>query len=38
MIRQDNYRPPLSEQNIRDSTPFRWIYERWENQREPDPT
>ena len=33
-----NYRLPVAEQNIRDSMPFRWMYERWENPREPDPT
>jgi hypothetical protein len=35
---RQNYRLPLAEQNIRDSMPFRWMYERWENAREPDQT
>ena len=31
-----NYRLPLAEQKIRDSMPFRWMYIRCENPREPD--
>jgi hypothetical protein len=30
-----NYRLPVAEQKIRDSMPYRWMYERWETRENP---